>query len=309
MVSLGPPMANEHDLVIVDSDADLRAVATAFLAEGVAAGDLVHAALPGWLVEELAPLPGVVLTASEQAPRVREPDLIVTIRAMVADHAPGRLRLLSLVTAPAGRAWDERARCEAVTNLAFAGLPVSILCLYDQRSAPPDALSAALRTHPHVWTGRGNVLNPRYQDAREFLAALPVPDEPLERTEPLFAVDDVPSLPGLRHQLTAALRGRARNRDIEEDFHLAVSEIAANAFRHGVRPVSARLWATRNRLVCSITDGGTSYADPVAGYRPAHGDDLSRGGMGLWLARKLCDHVDLIRGPRGLTVRLVTALD
>jgi hypothetical protein len=30
--------------------------------------------------------------------------------------------------------------------------------------------------------------------------------------------------------------------------------------------------------------------------------------MGLWLARKLCDHVDLVRGPEGLTVRLVTAL-
>jgi hypothetical protein len=30
--------------------------------------------------------------------------------------------------------------------------------------------------------------------------------------------------------------------------------------------------------------------------------------MGLWLARKLCDHVDLISDERGTTVRLATAL-
>jgi anti-sigma regulatory factor (Ser/Thr protein kinase) len=46
----------------------------------------------------------------------------------------------------------------------------------------------------------------------------------------------------------------------------------------------------------------------VVGYRPAHGDDLSQGGMGIWLARKLCDHVDLILHQWWFTVRLVTLL-
>jgi hypothetical protein len=41
---------------------------------------------------------------------------------------------------------------------------------------------------------------------------------------------------------------------------------------------------------------------------PAHGLDLSRGGMGLWLARKLWDHVDVLPGPAGLSVRLSTRL-
>ncbi|HYX93477.1 MAG TPA: sensor histidine kinase, partial [Geodermatophilus sp.] len=45
-----------------------------------------------------------------------------------------------------------------------------------------------------------------------------------------------------------------------------------------------------------------------AGYGPAHGEDLSRGGMGVWLARQLCDHVDISCGPDGVTVRLTTAL-
>ena len=94
--------------------------------------------------------------------------------------------------------------------------------------------------------------------------------------------------------------------DQREDLHLAASEIAANAFRHGVRPVSARVWADGDRLICVITDRGTAYADPLVGFAPAHGLDLSHGGMGLWLARKLWDHVDLLPGPDGLTVRLST---
>ncbi len=57
----------------------------------------------------------------------------------------------------------------------------------------------------------------------------------------------------------------------------------------------------------AVTDGGGGV-DPLRGYWPAHGQDLGRGGMGLWLARKLCDHVDLSSDPRGTTVRLATAL-
>jgi hypothetical protein len=52
----------------------------------------------------------------------------------------------------------------------------------------------------------------------------------------------------------------------------------------------------------------TSYADPLSGFAPAHGLDLSHGGMGLWLARKLWDHVDVLPGPDGLTVRLSSRL-
>jgi anti-sigma regulatory factor (Ser/Thr protein kinase) len=192
--------------------------------------------------------------------------------------------------------------------MAYGGHAVSLLCLYDRRTAPAAALTAAAATHPSLRTGHGSEVNPGYQDPRAYLDGLDVPEEPVQRTTPVLAIEAAPSLPQLRHQLGAALRGLAGDRDTEEDFHLAVSEIAANAFRHGTPPVSARLWATPDRLVCTISDAGTSYRDATAGYQPAHGDDLSRGGMGLWLARKLCDHVDLIGGPEGLTVRLVTSL-
>jgi anti-sigma regulatory factor (Ser/Thr protein kinase) len=98
------------------------------------------------------------------------------------------------------------------------------------------------------------------------------------------------------------------DREQQEDLHLAAAEIAANAFRHGVRPVSARVWADVGMVVCVISDRGTSYRDPFSGFVPAHGLDLSHGGMGLWLARKLWDHVDVLPADEGLSVRLSTRL-
>ncbi len=305
----GEESGPHHDLAVVDSDEELHALAAAHLREGLDAGDVVQAVLPGAVLAALAPvLDGVELFALDEVCRQREPDTIVSLHRRLRGAGPRRLRLLSRVTGARMRAWDEISRCEAVTNIAFAEDPISILCVYDRRETPEDALERALRTHPQLLTADGRRPNPSYQDPHAFLATLPVPEEPLQRTPPVLALDAATSLPDLRHRLEQALRDRAGDRDVEADFHLAASEIAANAFRHGRPPVSARLWASAERLVCAISDTGISYADPAAGYQPAHGDDLGRGGMGLWLARKLCDHVDLIRGPGGLTVRLVTAL-
>jgi anti-sigma regulatory factor (Ser/Thr protein kinase) len=302
--------AAEHECELVDGDEQLRDAATRFLDEAAAAGDPVRAALPGWLVQELLPrYPHAALVAVEGRTFGREPDVIARIRTRAGElPSPRRLRLMGLVSGSDVRDWEERCRCEAVTNVAYTGLPVTVSCLYDRRTTPADGIGVALATHPTLRTPDGRAPNPDHQEPRAFLAARSTIDEPLQRTVPVLAVDDAASLPGLRHQLGEALRGLGGSRDAEEDFHLAASEVAANAFRHGTGPISARLWAAPDRLICAISDSGSSYSNPLGGYRPAHGDDLSRGGMGLWLARKLCDHVDLISTASGFTVRLVAVL-
>jgi anti-sigma regulatory factor (Ser/Thr protein kinase) len=141
-----------------------------------------------------------------------------------------------------------------------------------------------------------------------YVPSLPLPRAPAEDGPPVFAVEDAPTLAGLRHQLRAVLAVLVPDRDYQEDLHIAASEIAANAFRHGVRPVSARVWADGDQIICVIGDRGTTYTDPFSGFAPAHGMDLSRGGMGLWLARKLWDHVDVLPSAHGLSVRLSTRL-
>lgn len=150
--------------------------------------------------------------------------------------------------------------------------------------------------------------SPAYRDPVDYLPRLPWRSDPLEDTAPVLAVDDAPSLFALRQQICWALTDRVPDPDQRADLHLAAAEVAANAFRHGQRPVSARMWSDGERLVCTITDSGHSFADPLAGFQPAHGSDLSRGGMGLWLARRLWDSVDLLPRPDGLTVRLGTRL-
>jgi anti-sigma regulatory factor (Ser/Thr protein kinase) len=77
--------------------------------------------------------------------------------------------------------------------------------------------------------------------------------------------------------------------------------------RHGTLPAGLRLWTSPGRLVATIRDPGHGLDDPFAGYGPAHGEDLSGGGMGLWLARQLCDHVAIRRGGDGVNVRLSTS--
>jgi hypothetical protein len=72
--------------------------------------------------------------------------------------------------------------------------------------------------------------------------------------------------------------------------------------------VGAKIWTDGHRIVCAIHDGGTAWGDPFSGFLPAHGLDLSHGGMGLWLARKLWDHVDVLPSGDGLTVRLSSRL-
>ena len=94
------------------------------------------------------------------------------------------------------------------------------------------------------------------------------------------------------------------SREAIEDYLLAVDEMTSERRAAGPPPVDLRLWISVDRLVGSISDRGRGWDDPFAGYGPAHGDDLSRGGMGLWLARQLCDHVDITTDDGGTRVAI-----
>ncbi|WP_299960476.1 ATP-binding protein [uncultured Modestobacter sp.] len=180
--------------------------------------------------------------------------------------------------------------------------------LYDS----PDELAAVavpfllegLAAHPHLVSRSGRVANREFIDPAAYLGTLPVPDEPLERTAPALVFDDVTDFIGLRRTVRARLRSLDGPADLIEDYLLAVDEMTSNATLHGRRPVGVRLWSTPGRLVCTIRDAGDGPTDPFAGYGPAHGEDLSAGGMGLWLARQLCDHVALRRDAHGNSIRL-----
>jgi anti-sigma regulatory factor (Ser/Thr protein kinase) len=308
---------HRHGAAVVGSDEELLAVALPFLDAGLRAGDLVALTCPPETVAVVCEALGERARTVESEPRMsllgsRAPDALAACgrfleRAMSGDS--GRLRVLAGVDfGPDPADWREGQRFESVFNRLLGGTPVSAVCLYDSRRLPSSVVESAAATHPHLVSGGNWVVNGGFQDPVTYVPSLPLPREPVEDGAPVFAIENAPSLVALRRSLGAVLAARVPDRDQREDLHYAAAEIASNAFRHGVRPVSAKVWSDDGLLICAITDSGTTYSDPFSGFLPAHGPDLGLGGMGLWLARKLWDHVDVVPGPESLTVRLSARL-
>jgi anti-sigma regulatory factor (Ser/Thr protein kinase) len=310
-------VSHGHGAAVVSGPDELLAVALPFLDAGLRAGDLVALTCPQETVQLICRELGERARAVESDPRMsllgaRAPDALTMCRRYLERamaSGSGRLRVVAEVdfgNDPAD--WREGQRFESVYNRLLGSAPVSAVCLYDRDRLPAAVVASAAQTHPEVVRGAAWSPSPRFQDPGVYVPSLPLPREPVEDAEPIFAVDDARTLAGLRHQLGAVIASLVPDRDQQEDLHLAAAEIAANAFRHGVRPVAAGVWADGDRVICVISDRGTSYSDPFSGFTPAHGLDLSNGGMGLWLARKLWDHVDVLPTDEGLSVRLSTRL-
>jgi anti-sigma regulatory factor (Ser/Thr protein kinase) len=303
-----------HDLLLHDSAEQLADLAAAFLVEGLAAGDaavVVTSSRAAAVLAEALDDDGVVVLDPADVYGMRTPAALTALRQLAEQRAPEGRRLRVVGETDFGRTpreWQEWLRYEAVINEALRDQPLWGLCVYDTGRLPDPVVEAGLRTHPHLVTAQGREVNPAYEEPADFLRDLPVLADPLQLTEPVLRVDDVSDFTGLRHTVARHLAALGGSADAMEDLHLAIDEMSSNAVRHGGRPVRLQLWASTDRVVCSISDSGPGMDDPFAGYGPAHGSDLSRGGMGLWLARQLCDHVDVIDDGPGLTVRLTTAL-
>jgi anti-sigma regulatory factor (Ser/Thr protein kinase) len=138
-----------------------------------------------------------------------------------------------------------------------------------------------------------------------------VDPDPLQATVPTFdsgELVDPAQLASLRTRLRTVLARTMGPARVRSDFVTAVSEVAANGLVHGRPPVRVRVWATPDRLLGTVTDQGDGFDDPLAGYVPTRGKDPTGAGVGLWLARQLCDRVETARTPYGFTVRLATSM-
>jgi anti-sigma regulatory factor (Ser/Thr protein kinase) len=304
-----------HDALVYSSPDELVDVAAPFLLEGLAAGEAAVVAAgadtAALIRAALGDDPRVYVLPRSDVYRQRTPAAITAFRRLAEERAVEGLRVRVVGETDFGatpRDWQEWQRYEAVINDALGAWPLWGLCIFDTRRLPDQVLEAVHRTHPNVvLPGGGRRTNARFADPGAYLRALPIPREPLEDTPPRLSATGITDFIGLRHAVAAVLADLGGDRDAGEDFLLAVDEMTSNAVRHGRPPVDLRLWVSEERVVCRITDRGTGLDDPFAGYGPAHGADLSRGGMGLWLARQLCDHVD-ITDDGGVTVRLVSRL-
>ncbi|MGY1857985.1 anti-sigma factor RsbA family regulatory protein [Modestobacter sp. SYSU DS0290] len=305
-----------HDVAFASSRPGLAGLAIPFAREGLAAGDPVVVVTSAPVADAVRAALGDVagLSFADQGDVYgrRTPATLTAFRKLVGEFPPPpgrRLRVLAELPArPDAREWLEWQRYEAVVEHALGGWPVWFLCLQDTGRLPEEIVRWAHCTHRHVLDDSGRRPNPGFQEPERLLGQLPVPTEPLQAAPPLLAADGVTRPGAVRHGLVPLLNALDRSPDATDDLLLAIDELVTNALVHGRPPVDVRVWADGGTVVCTVVDRGTGPTDPFAGYGPAHGEDLSRGGMGLWLARQLCDHVDIWTDARGVTVRVTTEL-
>jgi anti-sigma regulatory factor (Ser/Thr protein kinase) len=178
-----------------------------------------------------------------------------------------------------------------VINVAFAGLPLTLMCPYDAEALPEEVLTHACDTHPEIVDGQGISPSRSYLDPREFCGRLDATVEAQRHAPSLelhFGLDDLPVVRRLigSFALDAGLTGSRT-----EEIVLAANEIATNAVIHGRPPASIRAWHGNAEIIVEVADGGDGIQDVLAGQLPPPPEGL--GGRGLWLTRLLCDAVEV----------------
>jgi anti-sigma regulatory factor (Ser/Thr protein kinase) len=303
-----------HDVLIHDSDDQLLDTVVPFLRAGMDAGEsAVVCCTPsttGLFQRELGQDPRVAFLDYEAT--YSSPIGAIAAYQEIADNyvSAGAHHVRVIGEATSEGCVDDRvdwARYEAVVNRALAAYPLSAMCTYDRRALSPDVLAYGRLTHPTLVDRGRRMENPDFVDPAEFLRHTGrTRPEPEEAGDPDLEVAPLRSLDDLRARIEACLLRTTHMSQEAADLLLAVNELATNALRHGEPPVSVRLWVSADRLVCTVADHGGGVGDPFAGYiwPGAHGHMPVRG-MGLWVARRLCDRLELVQGPTGFTVRLV----
>jgi anti-sigma regulatory factor (Ser/Thr protein kinase) len=297
-----------HRAMLYADDEAYFEAAIPFLIEGLEAGETVLAVVPATTVARFRRRLGTRADAVEfrdAAHWYSQPTrTIAAYSSFIDDHPSGRIRALAepgwKARLPAEIA--EWTRYESIVNQAFADVDGSVLCMYDRRTMTPEALDGARCTHPELVDGSGPHVNDAFLDPSTVYAEVdrrplpPVP--PGAREMPVDGID----LCALR----AFVGDHAEDHGITSarlhDLLVATTEVATNAIRHGLPPVTCRTWTDDGDLVVDVTDGGHWQPEGLPGFLPP--DPLVRAGFGLWGVRMLCPLVQLRTGPAGTDIRL-----
>jgi anti-sigma regulatory factor (Ser/Thr protein kinase) len=298
----------EHSALIYGSDEAFLETALPFVEGGVAAGEPTLVAVQGRNIESLRAAlggepEGVTLLSVEEWYETSARTRDKFVRWAGEKSGSGRTRLIgeppwAVGNEPRIRDW---ARHESVVNVAFEGMPVSFMCTYDSRVLPAEIVEHARHTHPEIAGTEGPAPSEVYEEPREFCRRL---NGYVERPdgEPSEVLDfNLADLHKMRRLVTSKAVASGLSGSRADELALAVNEIASNAVVHGQLPATLRIWQGDGRLVCEVTDAGDGIKDVLAGQLTPPTTGI--GGRGIWLARMLCDAVE-IRNGVGCTVSI-----
>jgi anti-sigma regulatory factor (Ser/Thr protein kinase) len=259
--------------------------------------------------------PGEHLAAAEEALRSSSASIFLTdvaelgrnpariipaVRSFAADYPGEHVCFLWEPVWPGRTAAELRevARQEALCNLAFDGVPMTVVCLYDT-SLGGGVLSHAERTHPIVIEAGQRRDSGTYQGAGRFP---PGCDDPLPRPARRAETMEFDGhLEPVRALVTRHARAAGLGSSRVADFVIAISELAANSYSYAGGRGVIRVWRTGDELLCQVEDAG-HITDPLAGSRRQPPGSTS--GYGLWLVNEVCDLVERRTGPAGTITRL-----
>ena len=163
-----------HDLLLHDSDDELVAGITSFVAQGLESGGhvLVHStkARVAQFKEVLGAHPRLEYGLDEDL-YLSPSRTLFAYQRKLAESPP--IELWATGTVPLGDdaaghpAWG---RYESLVNEVLGRFAFHALCTYDTRVLPASTLEAAKLTHPCISTGSERVDSPDYLDPADFLS-------------------------------------------------------------------------------------------------------------------------------------------
>lgn len=296
-----------HEAAFYSSDQEFLEIVVPFLTDGLEAGEPVVSAFARHnqtLLRDVFGAGSGIRFIDAGLLYARPASAVHRYRRMLGEYVKAgvrQIRTAGEIPHPGtGAPWDWWARYEAAVNRAYDDYPLWGLCPYDTRLVPGASLEDVRRTHPYIATRTGHLVNPGHVEPGEFLTGHTSSwRDRLEDDPPLARFTD-PTPAQVRDTLLAAGGSTLLSANDLRGLVLGASEAVTNAVRHGVPPVTVRLWCSPRRIVVAVTDTGPGPGDPYAGLVPPGG-----GGMGLWLAHQMCGYVTFRRGREGFTIRLV----
>lgn len=201
-------------------------------------------------------------------------------------------------------------RMESAANVVYQPYPVEVLCPYDASALRPELVEACRRTHAELLDDHGVRASTSFVDPPRFIRdSTTVPEAPA--WAPSLTCHTAADLPAARRFVQAQVRLAGLPDATADDVVLAVSELLSNALTHGRPPARLSIYTEDVAgadpvLACHVHDGGHLPVDPLAGYAPPM--DLGTDGRGLWMARQLCDSVQVSADHTGTHVRALSLL-
>jgi anti-sigma regulatory factor (Ser/Thr protein kinase) len=295
------PAGLSHQAFFYRSQRDYLAMVKAFASTGQANGEPVLIAVPGRNSGVLRDHLGEAVSYADMAKLGRNPARIIPgVREFIDAHPGQRVRYAGEPIWPGRSAAEmcEAARHEALINLAFSGMAVTILCPYDAAGLPPSVVSAAGYTHPAILVNGQPVPAAHYAGPGSVPPQCdrPLPPPPASAETLGYKTDLQP----VRRLVGSHARQAGLPAERTGDLVLAASEIAGNTLRHTSAGGTVHIWHTAAEILCQIQDLGW-ITDPLAGRIRQPPDER---GHGLWVVNQVCDLVELRTGRAGTTVRM-----